>query len=194
MTNRIELEPLPPLRRFLGELAGLFLAFLASPGILFATGSTLLAIVGIALWGANVVRPLGVRWKRALLAEWLAGALGWGWVMWWVWYVYPPTILYILGGWGVWMLLAAIAVRRLARHVSIPVAVMLGWTAVETVRSIIPPPIGLGWLRLGHFASHHFWLAGSARVGGVEGLSLLLAGLAGGIAGIVVLRRVEGRG
>jgi apolipoprotein N-acyltransferase len=193
MKHPIPLESLTPSRRFLGELGGLLVLFLGSPGVTSADGSTLLAIMGIAIWGSVAVRPLGEHRRRALLAEWLAGSLGMGPVMWWAWHVWPPTLLYIGAGFGVWLLLAAGCVRLLARHVSVPLALALGWTAVETLRGIIPPPFGLGWLRLGHQAHHHLWLSGSARVWGVEGLSLVLAGLAGVLAGLLVTRRIEGR-
>ncbi len=184
----------PSLRqRFLGVLAAWLCAFLASPGVLTGDGSALLAVVAVALWGAFVVRPLGERRRRALLVEWLAGTIGWGLLVWWVWYVVPLGVLYMGGAWGLYAVLGGALVRALARGLSPGVAVAVGWLGIETARTILDPPFGLGWLRLGHYAHHHIWLAGSARIWGVEGLTFVLAALGGAGAELLATRRV-GRG
>jgi len=79
----------------------------------------------------------------------------------------------------------------LAPRVPLPLAVALAWTSVETLRSWLEPPFGLGWFRLGHYAHDDLLLSGSVRVGGVEGLSFVLAALAGGLVALVVERRLR---
>ena len=54
--------------------------------------------------------------------------------------------------------------------------------AVEGIRSVLEPPFGLSWMRLGVHWHDTAWLAGSARVWGVWGLSFAAAALAAGLA------------
>ena len=194
MTQRIETTPAAPGRRFAGELIGLLLLYLGAPGALAPDGSTLLAILGLGVWGAFAVRPLGERRRAGRFAEWLAGGLGMAPVMWWTGYVWPPILFYMVAGYGLYVLATGALARALAPRYSVGVAVAAAWLALETIRSILPPPAGTGWLRLGHFAHHHLWLSGSARVWGVEGLSVVLASLAGLLAAGIVARRVSWRG
>ena len=94
-------RPLAPSRRLFGALAGQLLLLAASPGLFFADGSALLAVLGVAVWAATVVRPLGERRWRARLAEWFAGAVGGGGAMIWIWYVTPGGVAYIGAGWDI---------------------------------------------------------------------------------------------
>ncbi len=188
------MTPPAPGHRFAGELAGLLLLYFGAPGALAPDGSTLLGILGLGIWGAFAVRPLGERRRAARFAEWFAGGLGMAPVMWWTGYVWAPILLYMVAGYGLYVLATGALARALARRYSVGVAVAAAWLALETIRSILPPPVGTGWLRLGHLAHHHLWLSGSARVWGVEGLSVVLASLAGLLAAGIVARRLSGRG
>jgi len=167
------------------------LGFLASPGVSGRDGSLVLALLGVALWAATASAPLGPRPARARLAEWVGGSLAGGLLMWWVAYVVGFGVVYIGAGWGVWFVLQGALLRRLQRRWPLPLAAGLAWTGVELARALVPPPFGLGWFRLGFSAHAHLWLAGSARVIGVEGLTFVLASLAGGLAALGLERRVR---
>ncbi len=183
--------PRPLVWRLAGVAGAALAGFLASPGISGGDGSLVLAVLGVALWAATVVAPLGPRPWRARLIEWFGGALLGGLMMWWVVYVVVFGVLYIGAGWGVYFVVLGALLRRLARRFPLPLAVGLAWTGVELLRAWIPPPFGLGWFRLGYHAHAHLWLSGSARVIGVEGLTFVLAALGGGVAAVALERRLR---
>ena len=189
--------------RALTLVAGWALLFLATPGGLFSDGSLCLAILGAGLVGSAMVRPLGplgplgpagskgTHARRVRLLEWGLGGLGATSVLWWVYFVAPPALLFVVLILGIYQCLAGMLMRRLAQRLPIALAVALGWWAAESLRALPSPPLGLGWLQLGHHSSHHLWLAGSARVWGLEGLNLLVACLAGAFALVLVERRLS---
>lgn len=178
-------------RRLAGVSAAALLAFLASPGVSGPDGSLALALASVATWAWTVAHPLGPRPWRARLVEWLGGTLAGGLMMWWVAYIVVFGVLYIGAGFGVYFVLMGAFLRRLARRWPLPLAVGLAWTGIELLRALLPPPFGLGWFRLGYYAHAHLWLAGSARVIGVEGLTGVLALLGGGLAAVVLERRLR---
>jgi len=182
--------PLKPLRRFTELLFAWLALFAGSPGVVTADGSALLGVVGVAWWGAIVLRPFGPRPGRARLAEWAAIGLGSGLTMWWVWYVVPVGAVSIAAFWGFFYFPAGALVRARGR-LPLGIAVALAWVSVEILRTLFEPPFGLGWQQLGHLAHHHLWLSGSARVWGIEGLNLVLAALAGILTELQVTRRVS---
>lgn len=177
--------PLAPARRFLGALLGYALLFAASPGVSGRDGSLLLALLGIATWSLVAARPLGERRRRAFFAEWSAAAIGFAALMGWAAYVYAPGLLWIGFGQGLYAAVAGVLLRRLALRMPFALAVGLAWGGAEVVRTLLEPPLGLGWFLLGHHAHHQLWISGSARLWGVEGLSLALAVIAGAVAGLV---------
>lgn len=180
----------PPLSlRLAGVSAAAVLAFLASPGITGRDGSLLLAVLAVAAWAWTAVQPLGERPWRARAVEWFGGALAGGLMMWWVVHVVFFGVLYIAAGWGVYFVVMGAALRALARRFPLPLALALAWTGVELVRSLVPPPFGLGWFRLGYHAHAHLWLSGGVRVFGLEGLTVVVAALGGGIAALARERR-----
>jgi apolipoprotein N-acyltransferase len=178
------------MKRALIILAGWGLLFWASPGIAGENGSLLLAVLGVGVVGAGLLQPLGERRRRALVLEWAAGGIGATFALWWVYFVAPPALLFVAAVLGLYQLIAGFLIRRLALKLSIGPAVALGWLGAETLRTVLIPPLGLGWLLLGHHTSHHLWLAGSARVWGVEGLSLVVAALGGLLAQLMVERKI----
>ncbi len=173
-------------RGLFGLLAAWTLLFVASPGVLTKDGSALLACVGVGVFGAFATRGLeGRRW-RTCAAEALAAGAGGAALMWWVWYVVPGALVYIGVGYGLYFALAGALLRGLARRIPLGIAVAFAWTATEVVRNAIPPPFGLGWLRLGHYAHDELWISGAARVFGIEGLTLLVAAFGGLVAEALV--------
>ncbi len=186
--SRNEPEPLAALPR-LGWLACAWgLTFLAGPGILGGDPSPL-GIAGLALW-AWTARRGG---PRAFACEWLAAGVLFAAQLSWIRFVWWPPVLFGGVALGVYPALAGVLLRRLAPRLPLPLAAALAWTSLECLRALVPPPLGMGWLRLGHFALEIPLLAGSARVWGVEGLSFVLAALAGGLAQLAARRRL-GRG
>jgi apolipoprotein N-acyltransferase len=161
----------------------------AGPGVFLADGSALLAALAVALWGAAASTSPGGR--RGLVLEWLAGGLWGALILWWTTYVVGAALLWVWAVWGLYLLLAGALLRRLRERLPLTAAIAFAWTSVEALRAILVPPIGLGWLRLGHHAAGTPALAGSARVWGVEGLTFALAALGGLLAALLVRRRAR---
>ena len=167
------------------------LIFASCPGVLLAEGSALLAAVALVPWGLACGRaaPGSPGARRTFLGEWLGAAAGCGALMAWAWYVWPPGVFVIGLGQGLYATLAGVLLRRLRPALSLTWAVPLAWVGAETFRAWLPTPPSLGWWRLGHALHGEPWLAGSARVVGVLGLSFALAAVAGGLAELLHSRR-----
>jgi apolipoprotein N-acyltransferase len=175
---------LAPRARFAWVVGAWGMLWLASPGVLFDDGSALLALVALVLWGLGASRP----GKKAFLVEWLAAAIGISAICWWSTLVVWITLLGVAIVPAFYMACAGALLRRLVQRVPLALAVPLAWVALETLRSWVEPPLGFGWLRLGHYLSAVPWIAGSARVWGVLGLSFALAGAAGALADWIAAR------
>ena len=163
------------------------LLFASGPGFLTGDGSLAMGIVGLALWGATVLRPSSGKRRWAFLAEFLPNAIGGGALMAWVWYVFPGAFAYVAFGFGVYWSFTAFVVRLLARRANPTLAVALGVLGVETLRASLPPPFGLGWIQLGHLTHHHLWISTSAHTLGLVGLSAVVSHL-GGLGASLLLR------
>jgi apolipoprotein N-acyltransferase len=194
MSLRQESKALRHRLRFLGALCAWGLFFAASPGVLVPGGLPALAVLGVATWAWVEARPPAGRPAAAFLAHALGALPGAAALMLWIRYVYAPPLLYIGLGMGVYSAAGGVLLRRLLRALpapAAPLAVALAWTAMETLRANVPMPFGLGWMRLGYQAHAWPWLAGSARVWGVSGLTCALAGL-GGLATHLARARAAG--
>ena len=172
---------LNPGPRALGVGGAMLLLFLASPGVVSADGSSWIAVAAVALWSACASRPgRAAFWVEAAVATpaW-AGICLWAAYVWWgnLVVIGPGMGLYTAG--GGWLL------RRLGRRWPLPVATAAAWMLMETVRSVLMPPFGFPWMRLGTHLHHVGWLAGSARLWGLGGLSLVIASLGGTLAWLV---------
>jgi apolipoprotein N-acyltransferase len=162
------------------------LLFGAGPGLVGPSPSPL-GLLGIALW-ASCARRGG---RGAFACEWLVAGAYFAAQISWLGYVWWPSVPFGAVVLGVTAALAGVLLRRLTRRHSLPLATALAWTSLECVRALVPPPLGLGWLRLGHFALEVPLLPESARVWGVEGLSFCLAALAGGLAALAGRRALS---
>lgn len=178
-------QPLEPLPRAVRLAIAFSLFALASPGSATPSGSSILALCAIALWAATASRP----GRFAGLLEVIFGGLGWAWITSWAAYVWWGTMLVMGPGMGLYMLFAGAALRRLARFVPLALAAPLAWLLSEGVRAVLPPPFGYQWMRLGTHLHDVGWLAGSARVWGISGLSYVLAAAAGLAADALSRRR-----
>lgn len=174
-----------------GRLARLAPAFAllaaASPGVVFAQGSPWLAIAALALWGLGASRP----GRHAFWIEALLGALAWSWICSWAAHVWWGTLLVIGPGKGLYMALAGVLLRRLARRWPMALALPAAWMAVDSLRSLAPPPLGMSWMRLGTHLSDVGPLLASARVWGFVGLGWVLAAAAGALADLARERRAR---
>ncbi len=167
-----------PLQRLAGLGAAWLLLYCASPGIVVPEGLAILAPAGIALWAFFASRP----GRGAFWIETLAGCIGWCGICSWAAMVHWTSLLFIGPGLGLYYAGGGLLLRRLARHWPLAIAAPAAWMGTECIRSILEPPFGLNWMRLGIHAHDIHWLAGSARVWGVFGLSYVLAALGGGAA------------
>jgi apolipoprotein N-acyltransferase len=170
--------------RWVGTGLGFACLWLATPGVITAAGLWPLGVVGAALWARYASRP--GRW--ALGIEAAAGALAWCGIFWWATYVWPGTLLFIGPGFGVYMAATGWALRRFARKWPLGVAAPLAWVLFETVRTQLAPPLGVSWMRLGTYLHDQAWIAGSARVWGTGGLTVVVVALGGAIADLVAMR------
>jgi apolipoprotein N-acyltransferase len=157
----------------------------ASPGVAFPEGSAVLAIAALVLWGLAASRP----GKHAFWLEVLLGALAWSWICSWAAHVWWGTLLVIGPGKGLYMGLAGVLLRRLAPRWPLALALPAAWIAVDSLRSLAPPPLGMSWMRLGTHLSDVGPLLASARVWGFAGLGWVLAAAAGAAADVVRERR-----
>jgi len=171
-------SPLGGQARVAANVAVWMLLFLASPGILSPNGAWPLALLAFVPWALANSRP----GPRAFLLEWLVAGLGSAALCVWSAYVWWGTLGFIALVPGLYAACAGAVLRRLAPHMPLVVAAPAAWILFEVPRCLVQPPFGYGWMRLGTYVHDVSWLAGSARVWGVFGLSVVLAACAGGIA------------
>jgi apolipoprotein N-acyltransferase len=175
-----------PTSRFFAALATWGLVWLSSPGILGRDGFGPLALVALVPWAFACSRS----GPRALLAEWLAAGIGTCLLCSWSAYVWPGTLLFLAIVPGFYMAAAGSVLRLVARRYPLAVAAPVAWVALETLRCLVEPPFGFGWLRLGTCLHAVGLISGSARWWGTGGLSFLAAACAGGVADLL-RRRVR---
>ncbi|MCB9916148.1 MAG: apolipoprotein N-acyltransferase [Planctomycetes bacterium] len=156
------------------------------PGWLWDEGSPLGAL-GLVPWALAASRP--GRGKARL--EWLCGAAAFTAQTWWMGYVFAPVLPAVAAGWGLWALYPGMLLKRLARRLPLALAVPLAWSGFEALLAWTKPPLGLSWLRLGHYLCDWPELAGSARVWGDLGLGFCLAACTGLLADALVARRTR---
>ncbi len=160
------------------------LLFLATPGILSPDGSLPLAVVALVPWALASARP----GRRAFQVEWLAAAIGLSAQTYWSTYVLWLTLLAVAIVPATYMACAGVVLRRLAPRHALAIAVPVAWIGLETLRTLVEPPFGWGWMRHGHHAHAYDWLRGGLRVVGVGGVGFALAAVAGALADLVAAR------
>jgi apolipoprotein N-acyltransferase len=170
--------PSSPGERLKTLLAAWTLLFLSGPGILSRDGLGILAFVALVPWALGSSRP----GRHAFLIEWLTASLGLGAVGFWLHHVIPAGLLWIGPLPAVYAALAGLLLRRLVHLMPLSLAAPLAWLCLETLRTLIDPPLGFSWMRLGVHLHALPPLAASARVWGIPGLGLVIAGVAGALA------------
>ncbi len=187
-SSPVAVEQLGPGPRLLGAVATWLLLAAAQPGFLREDGFGHLGFMALVPWALASSRP----GPRARLIEWAAAVLGLGLWFGWMRALLPallvpmtiiPALYFVVGG---------RVLRGLAGRVPLALAVPLAWMVFEVLRWFLPFPLSFGWWRLGTLAADTEWLAGSARVWGVWGLSYLLAAFAGWVADLVLVWRRSG--
>lgn len=175
---------LAPRRRLALLALGYTIYVACSPGMLFPGGSPLGAL-GLVPWALATSRP-GPRKK---LIEGLTGGAAFVAQTTWMGIVFWFAIPWLFVGYTCWAIWGGWLSKRLARRLPLALATPLAWIGFESLLAWTPPPIGLSWLRLGHYLADWPALAGSGRVWGVAGLGFVLAALAGLAADLLRARR-----
>ena len=181
------MNPLAPRARLLYLGLGFTIYVLAGPGILLPEGSPLGAL-GLIPWALSASRP--GPWKKRI--EWIAGACALTAQVTWMGIVFWFAILWLFIGYGCWSVWGGWVMKRLSARLPLALSTPLAWIGCESLLAWTPPPIGLSWLRLGHYWNDWPGLAGSGRVWGVVGLGFVLAALAGLIADFLAGTRWRG--
>ncbi len=182
------MKPLSPRHRLQLLAVGYLIYVLAGPGILLSAGSPLGAL-GLVFWALAASRP--GPWKKRI--EWLAGACALTAQTTWMGIVFWFALIWLFVGYGCWSVWGGWLMKRLSACLPLTLATPLAWIGFESLLTWTSPPIGLSWLRLGHYLNDWPGLAGSGRVWGVMGLGFLLATLAGSLAELIVSYREHGR-
>ena len=180
-------DSLGPGRRFAWAALAWALVALAQPGLGRPGGFGHLAFVALVPWALACSRP----GRRAFLAEWAAAALGLIAMSYWMRHLLPGLVPFLGLVPGVWVALAGVLLRRLARRFPLAFAAPVAWFFGEWLRWNIDAPFSFGWWRLGLMAHDTGWLAGSARVFGVWGLSYVFAAFGGWVADWRIASRSE---
>lgn len=171
--------------RFLAALAAFGLLLLASPGVVSRSGSALIACAGLGIWALVTSRPH----KRAFWIDWAAAGLGLALLCVWSAYVWIGTLGFVAVVPGLYVACGGVVLRALARRFPLALAAPVAWVGCETLRFVVEPPFGFGWMRLGTYLHDVSWLAGGARVVGVGGLGFVIAAIGGGLADFVTMQR-----
>lgn len=184
-------RPLNPWLRLIAVVAAWGMLGLAGPGALEGKGTPALAVLAIALWSAAAARP----GRFAFLIEWFGASLGFAIQLEWIRHVALGALVPTGLGMGLYAALAGPLLRALVRRrVLFPLAVGAAWTFAETLRALYPPPIGHGWLLLGHLSAAWQTMLEGARVFSVVGATFALASLGGFAASLARLHEARRRG
>jgi len=184
----MEEAPRLPIAPRLGALClGWLLIVLAGPGIVVPQGLAGLAPVGAALWAWSASRP----GRFAFAIEALVACLAWCWICSWAALVHWSSLLFIGPGFGLYYAGAGALLKRLARDWPLAIAAPAAWMAIEALRSVLEPPFGLSWMRVGVNWHAQEWLNGSARIWGVWGLSYAVMAAGGALADLAACWRSQ---
>jgi apolipoprotein N-acyltransferase len=180
------MSELSPRRRLWGTLIAFLLLYVAGPGIVTPDGLWFLAPPALGLWAFVASRP----GRHAFWMEAMGAAVGWTLILSWAGHVFWALLVWIGPGMGLYMAAQGWCLRRFAQRVPLALAAPAAWILSETVRASLEPPFGFQWMRLGTHLHAVDWIAGSARVWGIGGLSFVLTAFGGWLAELVTKRSV----
>ena len=182
-----EVPVLRPLQRLVILALAWTAIVLAGPGFLTKEGVFPLALPGVALWAFATCRPGRLAW----LIDGAVAGIAWSVICSWTALVWWGNLLFIGPGHAAYFVLAGLCLRRLASRYRLMWATPAAYVGLETLRAVIEPPLGLPWMRLGINAHDVGWIAGSARVWGVGGLSFVLAATSGACVDVALTWRAS---
>lgn len=185
-TRGLFLEEVSPRTRFLWALVAWLGVAASQPGLVRADGFGHMAFICLGPWALVCCRP----GRRAFLMEWLAAAVGLLLLMLWMRHLFAWLVPILALVPALYHALSGLALRRLARRYPLALAAPAAWMLGELLRWTLPPPLSFAWWRLGSFLHDTEWVAGSARVWGVWGLTWICASLGGWFADLWRLRSV----
>jgi apolipoprotein N-acyltransferase len=172
------LPPASARARLGAVLAAWALVVLSQPGLGRSGGFGHTAFVALVPWALVCARP----GRAAKSIEWLGATLGLVGMTLWMRHLLPWLVPLLGLVPGVYVVLSGVLLRRMARRYTLALAVPAAWTVGEALRWGLNAPLSFGWWRLGTMAHDTPWLAGSARVWGVWGLTWVFAAFAGWLA------------
>jgi apolipoprotein N-acyltransferase len=172
-------KPSPPelamLPRFALAALGWGILLLLGPGGAHGPDPHPAALIGVAVLAYAVGRP----GPRSFLVEWMVAALAAALLLDWIRYVFGPALIICGLIYGFHGALFGSILKRLVLKSSWAVAVPIAWCVMESIRFLVPVPLGMRWIQLGHYAIDQGAIVGAARVIGPTGLSFVLAAIAG---------------
>jgi apolipoprotein N-acyltransferase len=142
------------------------------------------ALLGVAILTLAAGRP----GPHAFWVEWMVSALAAAVTLDWIRFVWGPALIICGVIYGLHGALFGLLLRRIAFARPWAIAVPIAWCAMEAVRFLVPVPLGMRWIQLGHHCIEWDALVGAARVVGPTGLSFVLAAVAGSLVDLVTGR------
>ena len=161
--------------RFLLAALGWTVLISLGPGGVYGQEPHPAALFGVTILALVAGRP----GPHAFAVEWLVSACAAAVHLEWIRYVFGPALIICGLIYGFHGAFFGVLLRRVQRGRSWAVAVPVAWCAMEALRFLVPVPLGMRWIQLGHHAINIEEIAGAARVVGPTGISFALAALAG---------------
>jgi apolipoprotein N-acyltransferase len=182
------MSPQAPSPRELAAFPRLFLAALGwtvlislGPGGVFGQEPHPAALLGVTILASVSGRP----GPHAFAVEWLVAACAAAVHLEWIRYVFGPALIVCGLIYGIHGALFGVLLRRVQRGRPWAVAVPVAWCAMEALRFLVPVPLGMRWIQLGHHLINIEEIVGAARVVGPTGISFAMAAIAGLLVDIV---------
>ena len=167
-------------RLFLAALGWTVLISLG-PGGVFGPEPHPAALIGVTILALVAGRP----GPHAFTVEWFVSACAAAVHLEWIRYVFGPALIICGLIYGFHGAFFGVILRRVQRGHSWAFAVPVAWCAMEALRFLVPVPLGMRWVQLGHHAINLEEIVGAARVIGPTGISFAMAAVAGLLLDII---------
>ncbi|MCH2107669.1 MAG: hypothetical protein MK291_13635, partial [Planctomycetes bacterium] len=167
-----ELAALP---RLLFAALGWTILISLGPGGFYGQEPHPAALLGVTVLALVCGRP----GPHAFTVEWLVSACAAAVHLEWIRHVFGPALIICGLIYGFHGALFGLLLRRVQRGRPWAVAVPVAWCAMEALRFLVPVPLGMRWIQLGHHAINVEEIVGAARAVGPTGISFAMAAIAG---------------